>query len=330
MATRLNGIPIHRQYERELATEAWDAVADADYALVMLDAAKPVGGPELFLLSKVKAVQEGNPNLRLILVLNKVRAREMGSANSLLRLLESWVRCSCSRLTHLRLFDPSSSAQHTQVDLVEPKERLLVLVERVSALVKLTDVFMVSSSSGDGVGDLEVSRTHAHAHAHTHSLGRAGRGQGVDAPWLAPTRMNLVPHLLASSYHLTFLSPFSTLLQNYLFMNAHPREWEYDQEERTDASELEQASEIVREAIYNRMHKEIPYAVGQETVQWMLLRNGSLRLDQRLLVERETHKGLLVAAVKQITAAAQLNLEAAFKRKVHLYLRIHTKSQVPI
>lgn len=110
-------------------------------------------------------------------------------------------------------------------------------------------------------------------------------------------------------------------------MNALPREWEYDRIERTDQTELGQASEIVRQAVYQRMNKELPYSVGQETVEWAMLRNGSLRLDQMLLVNEDHHKLIVGAALRQIIEKAQKNLEKTFGRKVHLYLRVKTRSK---
>jgi GTP-binding protein Era len=108
----INEIKEAKQYQRELATEAWDAVADADMALVVIDAAKRLSGPELFMLHKVNELSQANPALRLILVLNKV-------------------------------------------DLVDPKGKLLDLLQRISPLAPFTDCFMISALTGDGVADVE-------------------------------------------------------------------------------------------------------------------------------------------------------------------------------
>ncbi len=281
----INEIHTAKQYQRELATEAWDAVADADVALVVIDAAKRIGGPELFLLSKVKETLRENPNLRAVLVLNKV-------------------------------------------DVVEPKTRLLDLTERLSVLVDFTDCFMISAASGDGVADLEVGQFMKFTHSPHLTLVCIV----IAILRLVLILVRVVPITLfhhSLSLSLSF-SPSFLPLQNYLFMNSVPREWEFDSTDRTDRTELEQASEIVREAIYQRLNKELPYQVRQETVSWVVLRNGSLRLDQRLLVLRQQHREILSgAALKAITARAQQDLEATFKRKVHLYLRVQVRDQLP-
>jgi GTP-binding protein Era len=222
----INEIHEAKRYQRDLATAAWDAVADADLALVVMDAAKHMAGPELFLLHKCKQVAEMNPNMKWALVLNKV-------------------------------------------DLVEPKDSLITYLNRTLALMPFDDCFMISAVTGDGVADIE----------------------------------------------------------NYLFNTAVPREWEHDSETRTDVSDIEHATEIIREVIYNRMNKEIPYAVQQQNVGWELLRNGDIRIDQRVIVRRQAHKEILVGmngkTLRSITQTAAMNLENAFARKVHLYLRVN-------
>jgi len=224
----INEIYTAKQYQRELSTAAWDAVGDADFVFVIVDAAKHLGGPELFLIAKCKQVVEENPNVRLVLVLNKV-------------------------------------------DLVEPKYKLLNLLSRLELLAPWTDCFMVSASTGDGMADVE----------------------------------------------------------NYMFMNAVPRDWEHAADVPTDRTEVEQASEIIRGCVYRRLHKEIPYAVAQETIEWSVLRDGSLRLDQRLLVEKESHRKIIAGkALRQITKAAQMELAKAFNRKVHLYLRVQQRDKI--
>jgi len=223
----INEIHAAKNYQRDLATEAWDAVGDADLVLVVMDAAKRIGGPELFLLHKCKEVSESNPNIKWVLVLNKV-------------------------------------------DLVEPKEELVTYLNRTLALFpQIQDCFMISSLTGDGVADIE----------------------------------------------------------NYLFNSAIPREWEHEEETRTDQTEVQHATEIIREALYNRLNQEIPYAVQQQNIAFEVLRNGDLRIDQRIVVRKEQHKEILTGlngkALRSIIQTATVNLQNAFGRKVHLYMRVN-------
>lgn len=222
----INEIKEAKQYQRELATEAWDAVAEADMALVVLDAAKRLAGPELFMLHKANEVAQANPALRLVLILNKV-------------------------------------------DLVEPKAKLLELLSRVSPLAPFTDCFMISALTGDGVADVE----------------------------------------------------------NYLFNNAVAREWEHDAEASTDMSEQEVAQELVREVLFQRLNEEIPYAVEQEVMAWEVLRNGSIRLDIKLVVRREQHRIIILgsenATLHAMIKQAEFKLRQQFKRPVHVYFRVH-------
>ncbi len=225
----INEINSAKGYQRELATEAWSVVGDCDMAIVVIDAAKKLGGPELFLLHKLREVSDYNPHLRLLLVLNKV-------------------------------------------DLVEPKGKLIAYVDRITPLCPITDTFMISALDGMGVAELE----------------------------------------------------------NYLFVNAVPREWEFERDDVTDVNEIAQATEIIRQEVYQRLHQEIPYIVEQENLGWEVLKNGAIRIDQRLYVRRESHRQIIVglggAALSHITARAVRQMESVFKRKVHLYLKVSINS----
>ena len=55
-------------------------------------------------------------------------------------------------------------------------------------------------------------------------------------------------------------------------------------------SKIETATEIIREKVYQLTHKEIPYSVQQENLAWTLLKDGSLRIDQFIFVERNSQK----------------------------------------
>jgi len=87
------------------------------------------------------------------------------------------------------------------------------------------------------------------------------------------------------------------------------------------------AAEITREKLYLRLHDELPYASTVTTESWKDLPDGSVRIDQLILVERESQKAIVIGkggrTIKAIGEAARLELEELFGRRVHLFL--HTK-----
>ncbi|CAI5486348.1 unnamed protein product, partial [Closterium sp. Naga37s-1] len=75
------------------------------------------------------------------------------------------------------------------------------------------------------------------------------------------------------------------LLEEYLFDHAVQAAWEEDPRLRTDQSPEQLAMQIVRELLLHRMHQEVPYAIEHRHESCSVLRDGSLRIEQLLLVQ---------------------------------------------
>ena len=54
------------------------------------------------------------------------------------------------------------------------------------------------------------------------------------------------------------------------------------------------AAEITREKIYHRLHDELPYASAVETEKWEERKDGSVRIDQVIYVQREGQKAIVL------------------------------------
>jgi GTPase len=100
--------------------------------------------------------------------------------------------------------------------------------------------------------------------------------------------------------------------------------WLYPADQTADISSRVLAAEITREKVYLRLHDELPYATAVETEKWEERKDGSVKIDQVIFVRREGQKKILLgkggATVKAIGEAARREMEAAFGRKVHLFL----------
>jgi len=59
-------------------------------------------------------------------------------------------------------------------------------------------------------------------------------------------------------------------------------------QQTTDLSPLERATEIIREKLYRRLNRELPYNIVQETRGWTDLPDGTLRIDQTIFVQRQS------------------------------------------
>ena len=105
--------------------------------------------------------------------------------------------------------------------------------------------------------------------------------------------------------------------------------WLYPADQAADIPSRLLAAEITREKLYLRLHDELPYASAVVTDSWKEQKDGSVRIDQTIFVEREGQKGIVVGkggqTIKAIGEAARLELEQMFGRRVHLF--VHSKVQ---
>lgn len=96
----------------------------------------------------------------------------------------------------------------------------------------------------------------------------------------------------------------------------------------TDKSERFFVGEMIREKILLHYKQEVPYAVEVEVESFKederLIRIGAL-----IYVERESQKGILIGnegkALKKVGREARLDMEAFFRKKVFLELRVKVK-----
>lgn len=89
------------------------------------------------------------------------------------------------------------------------------------------------------------------------------------------------------------------------------------------------ASEITREKIYLRLHDELPYATAVETEKWEERKDGSVKIDQIVYVQRDGQKAIVLGkkgqTIKDIGAASRKELEQIFDRRVHLFLFVKVR-----
>lgn len=105
--------------------------------------------------------------------------------------------------------------------------------------------------------------------------------------------------------------------------------WLYPADQVADIPMRLLASEITREKLYLRLHDEIPYASAVVTESWKDQRDGSVRIDQTIYVERDGQKAIIIGkggqTIKAIGQSARKEMEQLFGHRVHLFL--HSKVQ---
>jgi GTPase len=105
--------------------------------------------------------------------------------------------------------------------------------------------------------------------------------------------------------------------------------WLYPEDQISDAPLRQLAAEITREKLYLRLHQELPYQSTVETEVWKELKDGAVRVEQTIYVERESQRKIVLGksgqAIKAIGAAARTDIAAAIEQPVHLFLHVKVR-----
>jgi len=118
-------------------------------------------------------------------------------------------------------------------------------------------------------------------------------------------------------------------LKDWFAAHVPPGPWLYPEDQISDAPLRQLVAEITREKLYLRLHQELPYQSTVETEIWKELKDGSVRIEQTIYVERESQRKILLgkhgATIKAIGAAARADIAAAIEQPVHLFLFVKVR-----
>jgi len=105
--------------------------------------------------------------------------------------------------------------------------------------------------------------------------------------------------------------------------------WHYPEDQITDAPLRQLAAEITREKLYLRLHQELPYQSTVETQQWQERKDGSVRIEQTIYVERESQRKIVLGkggqTIKAIGADARREIAQVIEQPVHLFLFVKVR-----
>jgi GTP-binding protein Era len=118
-------------------------------------------------------------------------------------------------------------------------------------------------------------------------------------------------------------------LRSWLAARVPRGPWHYPPDEISDAPLRSLAAEITREKLYVRLHEELPYQSTVETDQWNHLKDGSVRIEQTIYVERESQRKIVLGkngqTIKAIGADARREIAAIVEAPVHLFLFVKVR-----
>ncbi|KRB44647.1 GTPase Era [Phenylobacterium sp. Root700] len=102
--------------------------------------------------------------------------------------------------------------------------------------------------------------------------------------------------------------------------------WLYPAEQTADLPARLLAAEITREKLFLRVHEELPYAAAVETTAFEERKDGSLRIEQTIYVERESQRPIILGkngqTLKWIGQKSREELTELLDRTVHLFLHV--------
>ena len=115
-------------------------------------------------------------------------------------------------------------------------------------------------------------------------------------------------------------------MKRWLAEHVPPGPWLYPPDQMSDAPVRQLAAEITREKLFERLHQELPYQSTVETQAWKELRDGAIRIEQTIYVERESQRKIVLGkggqAIRAIGEAARREIAEIVEGKVHLFLHV--------
>jgi GTP-binding protein Era len=103
----------------------------------------------------------------------------------------------------------------------------------------------------------------------------------------------------------------------------------YPEDEVSDVPLRQLAAEVTREKLFERLHQELPYASTVETESWKEQKDGSIRIEQVIFVERDSQKKIVIGkggeTIKAISMAARKDIAEIAEKPVHLFLFVKVR-----
>ncbi|KAI7893215.1 P-loop containing nucleoside triphosphate hydrolase protein [Mucor mucedo] len=120
-----------------------------------------------------------------------------------------------------------------------------------------------------------------------------------------------------------------TQVKNILFEHSTAKPWIYPVEQKTEMADLKRVEEMIRIQFFKRLHQYIPYMLKQENAGWTVLKDGTLRIDQNVYVERDSQQKIVVGTngriINSVVEEARDQISKAFNRPVKLFLQVKTR-----
>lgn len=106
--------------------------------------------------------------------------------------------------------------------------------------------------------------------------------------------------------------------------------WLFPEDQPSDLPLRLLAAEITREKLFERLHEELPYISTVETELWQERKDGSVRIEQTIYVERDSQKSIVLGrkgqTIKTISQLSRNELSEIIEQPVHLFLFVKVRA----
>ncbi|PHJ18354.1 gtpase [Cystoisospora suis] len=122
-------------------------------------------------------------------------------------------------------------------------------------------------------------------------------------------------------------------LLDHLFATARPGVWVYPAAMKTTLPKVQQVAELIKTYIFCWFNKDVPYRIEQKTIGWTPRLDGSLVVEQELLV-KDAKVARMICGVRnrllfQMRRNVSYKLQQNWGQKVLLYIHVKALKQSP-
>lgn len=126
-------------------------------------------------------------------------------------------------------------------------------------------------------------------------------------------------------FHVSCETDFGiSALKNYLESEALRRPWRYHPDIICTQSEVEKAEQILKQILYNRFYKEIPYTIIGYVTSWVPMSNGQLKINFNIEVKYDVQISMIVGkdarVIKELREEVDRQLALHFQMPVRANL----------
>lgn len=118
-------------------------------------------------------------------------------------------------------------------------------------------------------------------------------------------------------------------LKHYIASLMPKGPWHYPEDQLADVPLRSLAAEVTREKLFLWLHEELPYSLTVETESYETKKDGSIRIQQVIFVQRESQRKIVLGekgqTIKKVGTLAREELQEMLGAKVHLFLFVKVR-----